>query len=230
MKAIHTPSSRPFRTFFATVAVLAALTALPAVAQEGEPAAGPAIEGAEQACLARIPYPLVDAAIEPAGELRARVYFRAAQHPDFYMVEMAPGATGNFEGILPVPAPETERVVYYVEAIAAAGGDARTGEVAARVVEEREECEEPIFAGADPGIVVHATTEGAAALPPGFLPTGVAQTVSAGGVVASVTPGTVAAAGGLGAAATAGIVAGGAAAGAVIIDQVEEDDESTIMP
>jgi len=91
------PSRRIFPAVFAAVAL--AVLAAPAIAQE--PAEGPAIEGAEQSCLARVPYPLVDAAIEPAGELRARVYFRAAQHPNFYMVEMAPGAAGTIVVVLP---------------------------------------------------------------------------------------------------------------------------------
>ncbi len=169
----------------------------------------PAISGAEKACLPDEPYPLLDALIRPEPDVRvAKVYFRAAQHPSFYAVEMTVGLD-DFEAILPAPAPETEQIVYYVEAVSRSLESSRTEEYTADVP-----CEDrggARFEGKKPGIVLLPTAPGSPLVPPGFLPWGI---LGAGG--------------GLGAGAIAGIVAGGVAGGILVFNEL--DDEPPASP
>ena len=185
------------------------------VATEAEVGA-PTITDAEKVCLPNVPYPLLDAIIRPGSDVRvAKVYFRAAQHPHFYAVEMT-GIADDFEGILPAPGPGTDQVVYYVEAVSTSLESSRTQEYAAEVI-EGEECEDRggagFFTGKDPGIVVLSTVAGAPPTPPGFLPVGL-----------------VAAGGGLGPGALAGIVGGGLVGGLILIDELDDDDEPPASP
>jgi len=196
-----------------TVLALAVLWALsvPLVAQEE--ALG--IRDAEQECLINVPYPVVDALIRPGEEVQlAKVYFRSFEGEHFYAVKMAPGPRG-FQATLPVPAQETRQVVYYVEAISSAFEASRTEEF---TVDVEEECDERRFLGDDPGIVVEATEEGVAPIPPGFLSDGISATVTAGGVTTAVG-------GGVGGGVLTGIAVGGGILGGVLLDDLDDGDE-----
>ncbi len=168
----------------------------------------PAISGAERECLPNEPYPLLDALIRPEPDVRvAKVYFRAAQHPNFYAVEMTAGLD-SFEAILPAPAPETDQVVYYVEAVSRSLESSRTEEYTVDVP-----CDDQggaLYEGKKPAIALLPTAPGSPLVPPGFQPWGI-----------------LAAGGGLGAGAIAGIVAGGVAGGIVLYDELDDelDDE-----
>lgn len=167
----------------------------------------PAISGAERSCLPNVPYPLVDAVIQPGPDVKvAKVYFRAAQHPNFYAVEMT-AALDDFEAILPAPGPGTDQVVYYVEAVSNSLESSRTEEYTADVVED-EDCDTSRFLGKDPKIALVPTVPNSPAVPPGFQPLGILG-VSGGG---------------LGVGALTGIVAGGVAGGVLLFDELDDDE------
>ncbi len=143
--------------------------------------------------------------ISPPDYVRSvRIYFRSEAYPDFYFVDATVEPQGRIEAVLPLAAPETTRVVYYIEALSQAFETARTQEWTPMVAES-DECRrrDPMLAlfQGNPNIVVGAARAGAAVFPPGFLTTGI---VGAG-------------AGGIGTAAIVGIVAGGAAGGVVLV-------------
>lgn len=185
-------------------------------------------------CFAKDRFPVLDANIQPTERVQSgRVYFRAAQYPDFYYVEMVQNDYG-FEAVLPKPSPETEEVIYYVEAVDLDFNNAQTPEYAPEVTEDdscrRRRPAAAYFPGADPQIVVGATVAGAPAVPAGFEAVGITGFISATGVAT----GAVAAAGaGAGASAigTTGviIVASGAAAGAgAVVVATGESEASPI--
>lgn len=181
------------------------------------------IRDAETECISNQPFPVIEAEVDPIPQ-EARVYFRAADGEDYYYIQMA-GGDGKYQGVLPVPAAETTRVVYYVEAVSAAAEASRTPDYEVAVRDEGA-CDGRLYLGADPQIVIHSTVSGSAALPQGFLSNGVVTTVSAAGLSAPVAV----VAGGLGAGAITGIVAGSAAAGAVIIDELDDDESDAASP
>lgn len=194
------------------------VSAIPAQAQ-GD--AVPVITKAEVECIAGVPYPVIGASIRSGESIEAaKVYFRAAQGENFYFVEMGAKAKG-YEAVLPVPSDETRRVIYYVEAVSTSFESGRTEEFEAPV---RDDCDEELFAGDDPGIVIYAVAEGAP-IPAGFLSTGVSSTVSAAGVATAVTTG-----GGLGAGAITGIVIGGGLGAATIVNELDDEDDEPASP
>jgi hypothetical protein len=197
-------------------------------------------------CLANDQYAQLTAMIQP-GEIvqSSRVYFRAAQHPDFYYVEMA-GEGDIFSAVLPIPSPDTEQVVYYIEAVDMDFNNAQTPE-ADPEVSDSETCEKrnpeaAYFQGDNPDIVVGAVTAGASSIPLGFQATGITGFISASGVVTSVgaaaagagsagaagaAAAAAGAAGGLGAAGTVIVVTGAAVAGGGIINEVVKEEEAS---
>jgi len=197
---------------------------VPAAAQDGGLLD---ISRAEEECFVRVPYPLVEALIRPQPAVQiAKVYFRAAQGPHFYAVEMQwVEQPAGYEAVLPVPGPDTAEIVYYVEAITPDFDAARTAEYAVDVVRDGE-CDERLFGGGDPEIVIYATEEGAPALPVGFLAIGVAAAVSAGGVSTAVGG----AGGGLGAGTIGGIVAGGVVGGVLIAKELDDPPPTMDLP
>ena len=61
--------------------------------------------------------------------MTAKVYFRSDKYPEFYYVVMTLNDPAeHFLAILPKPGPETERVIYYVEAVDRTFSGARTVE------------------------------------------------------------------------------------------------------
>jgi hypothetical protein len=162
-------------------------------------------------------YPVLSASLVPPELVQSiRIYFRSENYPDFYFVEAAVHPDGRVEAILPLAAPETNRVVYYIEAVSVSFESARTPEWAPEVARS-DECRRrdpmlALFDGKVPDIVVNAVRAGAPALPPGFL---------AGGIMAAGT------AGGIGVVPIVGVVAGSAAGGAVIVSNGNGNEETT---
>ena len=191
------------------------------------------IEHQELECLVRDMFPIVDADISPGDEVQtSRVYFRSDKYPDFYYVEMvAKNPTiDDFRAVLPKPGAETERIYYYLEAIDSNFDSLQTPEFDPAVLDV-EDCDvDPaaMYNGADPEIVIGATTGGAAAIPPGFQALGITGFVSSIGVLTTVG-GAAAATGGI--VSTTGlvlVVAGGtaAAAGTVVVTTTGEKEAS----
>lgn len=171
-------------------------------------------------CLQHDQFPLVDSAVRPGPEVAVcRVYFRSDKYPDFYYVEATeiPETPEDFRAILPKPSPETERVIYYVEAVSDEYEIFQTEEADPPVVDDA--CRRDpggYYVGDNPNIVVGATTAGAAAVPPGFQALGITGFISAAGVTSAVTA--AAAAGGAAAAGSIStglivVVSGAAVAG-----------------
>ena len=181
-------------------------------------------------CMADEQFPQVDAIITPPELVQSsRVYFRAAQHPDFYYVVMQQIEGDNFMAILPRPSPETTEIIYYIEAVDMDFNNATTPEYDPDI-EDEDSCERAAyFTGAEPGIVVGATVGGSAAVPLGFQAAGIAGFVSATGVVTTAVAAAAAggAAGGIGAVGTVLIVAGASAgAGGIVVGVTDETEAS----
>jgi len=175
---------------------------------QGEPVIGHQADD----CWPEDQFPELAAEIQPGEEiLTAKVYFRSDKYPDFYYVEMAiePSAE-NFLAVLPKPGPETERVIYYLEAIDSTFNGGRTEEYDPEVEDPCKRRAPAAYTGADPGIIVGATKAGAVALPPGFQAVGIAGFITAAGVSTGVG-------GGLGIGSAVAIVGVAAAAGGVVV-------------
>jgi hypothetical protein len=164
-----------------------------------------AIEHDSLSCWPSDQYPILRANVTPPGQVQtAKIYFRAEEFPDFYFVEAAIGPDGRAEAVLPLASPETQRVVYYIEAVGFDFETSRTREWAPPV-SDSEACRRrdpmlALFQGDAPQIVVGSVRAGAPMLL-GFQTAGI---VSAG------------AGGGIGAVALGSIVAGGAAGGVLV--------------
>ena len=184
-------------------------------------AQAPRISQAEDQCIVRVQYPMLVGEVDSRDLPVVRLYFRAEQHPDLYWVRMVPTATG-FEAIIPVPAQETTRIVYSIEAVGPDFTTTRTADFTAEVVATEEACEDRalLFRGADPNIVLTTTTPAAAAIPPGFEAAGIAGTVTGpAAVAAATTPGwllPVAIAGGFGS--------------VLLLDALDDDDDEPVSP
>jgi hypothetical protein len=174
---------------------------------QGEPRIGHQAED----CWPEDQFPSLEAAIVPGKEiLSAKVYFRSEQYPDFYFVEMKGELTpDHFLALLPKPSPETQRVIYYVEAIDSSFSGGRTEDYDPEI---KSPCKRraPGAYLENPEIVVGATKAGAAAIPPGFEAAGIVGFVTAAGVSSAVS-------GGLGVGATVAVAGAAAAAGGAVI-------------
>jgi hypothetical protein len=167
------------------------LLALPgARLQDAPPAAEPLPTGPASAttiqhdaiqCFVEGEFPLVPARIEPAEKVaRGRVYFHAAQSDAFYYVEMTPSEEG-FVGKLPRPMLEASPITYFVEGMSTEFGEARTAEIEALVVRDKDECEGKVAAFGPPGdVTVFSAATGAAVKPIGFA---AGSLLAAGGVL-----------------------------------------------
>jgi uncharacterized repeat protein (TIGR01451 family) len=150
-------------------------------------------------------YPILSGELSPAENLRTvRIYFRSEAYPDYYFVDGSVHADGRLEALLPLAAPGTERVIYYIEAVSRSFETARTREWVPQV-SESEDCRRrdpalALFDGGVPEIIVGAVRAGAPAFPPGFLAAGIAGAGS----------------GGVGTAVIVGVAVGGAAGGVVV--------------
>ena len=183
-------------------------------------------EGRE--CFARDRYPELSSDVSPYQDVRfSRVYFRAAQHSDFYYVDMR-DTGGAFQAVLPKPSPGTTEIVYYMEAINNSFDGYQSSEFIPRIL-LGEICDErdpgAYFTGGDPGIVVGSVVEGAAMLPPGFLPQGIGTFITASGSVVSASAAAAAAGGGSFLTSTVGLILIVSAAGAATVVGVNAGGE-----
>ncbi|MGH9461147.1 MAG: hypothetical protein ACRD1X_08005 [Vicinamibacteria bacterium] len=151
---------------------------------------------------------VMQANIAPADEVEtARIYFRASDFLDFYYVEMTRNQEGLFEAVMPQPTQETDRVIYYVEAVDNEFNATQTAEYDPNVVPSGS-CDYRHFLGV-PSIVIGSLVANVPAVPAGFQAVGITG-FTAGAAMGGAAAGT----GGLSTAAIAGITAA-AAAGAV---------------
>ena len=145
----------------------------------GAPATSTEIKHDPIGCFVAGQFPLIDAAIEPAGSVaRARVYFKAAGSDTWYYVEMTPAEAG-FLGKLPRPKLEASPISYYVQATTTEFGENRTPEIPAIVVAEAKDCpsDKKVAAIGPPGeVTVFSAATGSAIAPVGFAAGGLALT------------------------------------------------------
>jgi hypothetical protein len=176
--------------------------------------AEPRIEHEGLRCIAPGKFALVLSIIDPDKEVQtAKVYFRSALYPDFYYVEMRreEGGEGNrFVGILPQVAPETPRIIYYVEVVDQIFDSVRSAEFDPTVGECKDDPKAAFFPGDSPGIVVGAVSSGASAIPPGFSAAGIVGAITAAGAATGVG-------GGISTGVVVAAAAGAAGAGGIVV-------------
>ena len=172
---------------------------------------------------------VMEANIGPAEEIEtARVYFRANDFLDFYYVEMTPNQEGLFEAVMPQPSQETDRVIYYIEAVDNEFNTSQTAEYDPNVVTSGS-CDYRRFIGV-PSIVIGSLVANASALPAGFQAagiTGFTTGAGAGGAAAGAAAGSGAAAGGISTVAVVGIGAAAAAGVVGVAAATGGDDDTT---
>ncbi len=167
-------------------------------------------------CVIANEHPVIRAQVQPSTDVQTvKVYFHAQLFSDFYFVEMTQTDDGDFIARLPVPAPETKRFDYYIEAVNHAYDTSRTAGYSPRVTGENECDRDPAAVPPLPEIAVGSTAAGAPALPPGFLVAGVRTITSAGGG---------------GGALTGVLIGAGAAAGATIALVGKGDETPEVAP
>jgi len=175
---------------------------------------GPAIASTPLLCMPTTEFSFATALITPSDQIRTgRIYFRSDSYPDFYYVELT--RTGDhFQAVLPKPTWETQRVIFYFEAVDVSFNITTTPESEAEVVEDANACRRrdpkaAFYTGGNPSIIVGATSATAPPLPPGFAIEGIAQVISAAGAAGGIGAGT------LTIAAAAAAVAAGVGVGAL---------------
>jgi hypothetical protein len=178
-----------------------------------------AITHAAISCWPYDDFVVMQANIAPADQVEtARVYFRASDFLDFYYVEMTRNQEGLFEAVMPQPTQETDRVIYYVEAVDHEFNATQTAEYDPNVVASGS-CDYRRFLGV-PSIVIGSVVANVPAVPAGFQAVGITGFTTG----AATGGGAAAGGGGLSTAAIAGI-AGAAAAGAVGIALAATGDD-----
>jgi hypothetical protein len=153
-------------------------------------------------CVVAEKFVRLEANFKPASVGRARAYFRAADTPSWYYVEMRPEASA-FYGTLPKPQKTIKRIDYYIEAVATGFQEARTNEFDPEVVPDGGACSRKgaiAILGEGARIVVKGPA-GAPAVPPGFLAAGMVSEAGSSGSSAAAH----------GSGKTIALVAGGAA-------------------
>ena len=177
--------------------------------------AQPVIEHDDVDCLPRGEFTQFLASIQPASTIRAaKLYFRSNLYPEFYFVAMSLDAAGSFEAVMPRPAAETTRVVYYIEAVDLSFQTSRSEELEASISDDpgcRRGPGAVLFPGGSPAIVVGATQAGLPSIPVGFQATGITGFFTASGGIAS------SGGGGIGIGVAVGAAAGAAAGVGVLI-------------
>ncbi len=188
-------------------------------------AAQPVIEHDDVDCLPRGEFTQFLASIQPASTIRAaKLYFRSNLYPEFYFVAMSLDAADAFEAVMPLPAEETTKVVYYIEAVDLSFQTSRSEELEVSVSNDSGCRRGPgavLFPGANPAIVVGATQAGIPAIPAGFQASGIAGFITATGGVAA------GGGGGIGIGVAVGAAAGAAAGVGVIVGSGGGSDGAT---
>jgi len=187
--------------------------------------AQPRIEHDDVDCLPREEFTQFLASIQPASTIRAaKLYFRSSLYPEFYFVVMSLDAAGSFETVMPLPAAETIKVVYYIEAVDLSFQTSRSEELEVLVGNGSGCSRGPgavLFSGGSPAIVVGATQAGIPAIPAGFQASGITGFLTATGGIAATGGG------GIGVGVAVGAAAGAAAGVGVIVAGGGESDGAT---
>jgi hypothetical protein len=187
--------------------------------------AQPRIEHDDVDCLPREEFTQFLASIQPASTIRAaKLYFRSSLYPEFYFVVMSLDAAGSFETVMPLPAAETIKVVYYIEAVDLSFQTSRSEELEVLVGNGSGCSRGPgavLFSGGSPAIVVGATQAGIPAIPAGFQASGITGFLTATGGIAATGGG------GIGVGVAVGAAAGAAAGVGVIVAAGGESDGAT---
>jgi hypothetical protein len=187
--------------------------------------AQPRIEHDDVDCLPREEFTQFLASIQPASTIRAaKLYFRSSLYPEFYFVVMSLDAAGSFETVMPLPAAETIKVVYYIEAVDLSFQTSRSEELEVLVGNGSGCSRGPgavLFSGGSPAIVVGATQAGIPAIPAGFQASGITGFLTATGGIAATGGG------GIGVGVAVGAAAGAAVGVGVIVAGGGESDGAT---
>lgn len=132
-------------------------------------------------CLAPDEYPVIEASFDDSDIRTAKVYFRSDKYPGFYYVELEQKG-GTFSSVLPKPSAETERILYYIEAVditfQRAARTEHVLEIAPDCFDRRAD-EEPLVT--EPEIVVGSLDASGPTLPPGFEAEGIVGTNASAG-------------------------------------------------
>jgi hypothetical protein len=129
-------------------------------------------------------FPRVDAGItSPTSVKRARVYFKAHQHPDWYYTDMRIGEEARYLALLPQPLPETKILDYYVHALDERAQSSQTDTYVPPV--GRGSC--PVRKVPSPtgkvAITIGGTRDGQSPIPPGFRRAGIVAFVAVSGAL-----------------------------------------------
>jgi len=191
--------------------------------------AQPRIEHDDVDCLPRGEFTQFLASIQPASSIRtAKLYFRSNLYPEFYFVAMSLDAASSFGAVMPLPAEETTKVVYYIEAVDLSFQTSRSEELEVSVSDDSRCRRGPgavLFPGANPAIVVGAIQAGVPAIPAGFQASGITGFLAATGGVAATGGG------GIGIGVAVGAAAGAAAGvGVILAGGGESDGTATTSP
>jgi hypothetical protein len=179
------------------------------------------------ACVTAGQYPVIEAAVPAGMDLRsAKVYFRSDKYPKFYFVEMTREAN-TLRSVLPKPSPETEHIIYYIEAVDVSFNNTidteHTAEISSQCERIARKDDDPVLV--DPSIVVGATEAGAPALPPGFEAAGIIGSLSSAGLLSGFGGGS-----GVSTAAVIGGAAAGVGGAAVVVTGSEGESTSPNEP
>ena len=178
-------------------------------------------------CIVAEQFPRFEACVGDASQVaRARVLFKA-QGPHWYWVAMEPVAGGScFQGTLPQPRKDTERIHYYIDTLGRTFGSTRTPEYAPAVATT---CSPRMrvagTAGPAASVLVSAVGGGAPAIPAGFASTGVVTAAGTTGAAAGTGAGA-ASSGGGGAGKALLVIGGLGAAGAGAYFGLKGGDEA----
>ncbi len=125
-------------------------------------------------------FPRIGARVSPPEDTaRVRAYFRAANTPTWYFIEMK-GEGDAFRGTLPKPKKSTKQIDYYIEAISTSSAVSRTSEYSPAVVGpgqcgKGDVALETESSNKSSKIAVGSASGGASAVPSGFSDAGVVQ-------------------------------------------------------
>ncbi len=131
-------------------------------------------------CVREREFPRVDASVTAATDLkRARVYFKAHQHPDWYYVDMRMAEGPHYLTLLPQPLPETKHVDYYVQALDSSVQSTQTDTYEPEVNRDRCRLRKTPAWRWPLEIILGGTKEGQSPIPPGFGMKGIVSFVRA---------------------------------------------------
>jgi hypothetical protein len=113
-----------------------------------------------------------------------RVYFRAADQPTEYYIEMLKGSGDAYWAVLPAAAEGTTGIIYRIVARDAAGTETSTATISTPVAAG---CQAPVLTGAEKSfasnIAIGLTTDAQTGVPAGFRCTGIQSVIGTNGTL-----------------------------------------------